>query len=128
MTLPAILTFGFAAAMFAGAALAETSPALDASARQAEEGAFMSQVIYHCERGVRVPVAYITTPDGHGFAIAQIDGHQVAMLQVPSGSGARYFSADETRPYGLHGKGDEAMFFHGLGSDPANLLTDCKTE
>lgn len=128
MTRLVTLIFGSAATGLVGAALAEAVAAMDVTALQPEDGALISQVIYRCERGVRVPVAYIATPDGHGFAVAQIDGQQVAMLQVVSGSGIRYRSVDEARPYGLHSKGDQAMFFHGPDPDPADLLTDCKTE
>ncbi|MDO5704701.1 MAG: MliC family protein [Paracoccus sp. (in: a-proteobacteria)] len=108
------------------AALMAASPVLaQGQTNRPEDGAFISQVVFTCERDVQVPVAYVNVPTGESFAVAQIDGRQIAMIQVVSGSGIRYRSVDETRPYELHAKGHDGMFFYGPDGDAADLLSDC---
>lgn len=98
-----------------------------APSNRPEDGAFISQVTFTCERGTVVAVAYVNnTPDANSFAVAQIDGHQIPMIQVRSGSGIRYRSVDPNRPYELHAKGDAGMIFYGPEPDPATILKDCK--
>lgn len=108
--------------LFVGPAFAEMPSNLP------EDGAFISQVTFTCERGVVVPVAYINNAPGHSFAVAQIDGQQIAMIQVVSGSGIRYRSVDAGRPYEFHAKGYDGMFFFGPEEDPATILGECKAE
>ncbi|MDO5632290.1 MAG: MliC family protein [Paracoccus sp. (in: a-proteobacteria)] len=111
------------------AALLAASPALALAQEQTnrpEDGAFISQVVFTCERGTQVPVAYVLIPTGESFAVAHIDGQQIAMIQVVSGSGVRYRSVDEAHPYELHAKGDDGMFFYGPDGDAADLLTECR--
>lgn len=111
-----------AALLLAGPAIAQEGT------NRPEDGAFVSQVVFTCERGVRVPVAYVNTPEGDSFAVIQIDGRQVPMIQTVSGSGIRYRSVQEDQPYVLHAKGEEAIFLYGAGDDPADLLMDCKAD
>ncbi|MDO5613066.1 MAG: MliC family protein [Paracoccus sp. (in: a-proteobacteria)] len=114
------------ARFFLAVALLGAAPALaQQQTNRPEDGAFISQVTFTCERGVQVPVAYVTVPTGESFAVAHIDGQQIAMIQVVSGSGTRYRSVDEARPYELHAKGSDGMFFYGPDGDAADLLSDC---
>lgn len=89
----------------------------------------VQSVLYRCERGARVPVTFIT-PDAAnpGFAVAQIDGQQIAMEQVTSGSGIRYRAIAADLPYEFHGKGSEAMFAYGPDGDSVTVLADCIAE
>ena len=47
------------------------------------------------------------------------------MTQVVSGSGMRYRSRDENRPYELHGKGNDALIAYGPQEDADLILRDC---
>ncbi len=105
-------------------ALAEATPP-DTPSNRPEDGSFISQVMFTCDRGVQIPVAYVNASDGHSFAVIQIDGHQVAMVQVVSGSGIRYRSIDAARPYELHAKGHDGLFAYGPEADPQTLFTGC---
>ena len=100
-------------------------PALAEQTNRPEDGAFISQVVFTCERGVTVPVSYVSTPQGEGFAVVQIDGQQVAMIQAVSGSGIRYRSIDPERPYEMHGKGRDGLFGFGPEGQTEDLLTAC---
>ena len=93
-----------------------------------EDGAFISTVTFTCERGVTVPVAYVSTAGGPGFAVMQIDGRQIAMHQIVSASGTRYRSIDADQPYLLHGKGQDGFIAYGAGDDAPILLGECHAE
>lgn len=96
------------------------------AAQQADQA--LNSVVFTCERGVHVPVTFINAPDAPGYAIAQIDGHQIAMAQVPSGSGIRYRAVNPDQPYEFHGKGNEGLFLYGPEDDAITLLGDCVAE
>lgn len=120
MTRPLILALSLVAApLLIAPATAETP------SNRPEDGAFVSQVVFHCARGAVVPVAYVSLPTGEGFAVVQIDGQQVAMKQVVSGSGVRYRSVDADRPYELHAKGQDGTFYYGPEADAPAILEDC---
>ena len=93
-----------------------------------EDGAFISTVVMTCERGVTVPVAYVSTPGGTGFAVMHLDGRQIAMHQVVSGSGVRYRSIDDAHPYELHSKGRDGIIAHGPDGEAEVLLDECVAE
>ncbi len=78
----------------------------------AQDGPDISSHIFQCERGVLLPVTFITPPDGAGLAVMQVDGKQVAMRALPTASGVRYVSLDEQDSYRLHTKGDEGFVTH----------------
>ena len=101
------------------------APAFAQGTNRPEDGAFISQVLFLCERGVEVPVSYVNTPQGDSFAVAHLDGKQIPMIQTVSGSGTRYRSVLQQEPYILHAKGEGAIFLYGEGEDPADLLMDC---
>lgn len=91
------------------------------------DGTQFLTTIYHCERGVTVPVTYINTEAGASVAIMQIEGRQVPMAIAPSGSGARYLGVDPQRGYELHGKGDAALISvtPADGGEMVPLYHDC---
>lgn len=93
-----------------------------------EDGAFISTVMMTCERGIIVPVAYVSTAGGTGFAVMHLDGRQVAMHQVVSGSGVRYRSIDDAHPYELHSKGRDGIIAYGPDGDTELLLAECVAE
>lgn len=97
----------------------------------AEDTADVIQDVYVCERGAVIPVAYINAEGGDSYAVAVIEGRQVAMRLAPSGSGARYVSIDEQESYRWHSKGDEAILSFLAADHTAEeevLLMDCKTQ
>ncbi|WP_065333617.1 MliC family protein [Tritonibacter mobilis] len=100
-------------------------PALAETAVPADTTLSTIQTEYTCERGVRVPVVFINTEAGESLAIVQLDGQQVVMTQVVSGSGMRYRSRDENQPYELHGKGNDALIAYGPEEDADLILRDC---
>lgn len=90
----------------------------------------VSEVIdttYACERGVRVPVLYITTADP-ALAVLQVEGRMVALRQVSSGSGFFYADTDEQRGYRWRGQGDRARLAFLAADHTAKeqvLLAEC---
>jgi membrane-bound inhibitor of C-type lysozyme len=89
------------------------------------------QNVYVCERGAVIPVAYINTDDGDSYAVAVIEGRQVAMTLAPSGSGARYISINEQESYRWHSQGDEAILSFLAADHTAEeevLLMDCRSQ
>lgn len=84
----------------------------------------VQHVIYLCERGVQLPVTYLSTAQGHNYAVVQVEGQQIAMQQAISASGVRYFSVDAERSYDWHTKGDEGVLSWSAAGSEAdhNLL------
>lgn len=111
-----------AAPLLAAPGLAETP------SNRPEDGAFTSQVTFRCERGAVVPVTYVNLPGAEGFAVVQIDGQQIAMKQVASGSGLRFRSVDAERPYALHAQSRAGTFFYGADDNPATILGTCEAD
>ena len=66
------------------------------------------QYDYICERGTKIPVTYLNTENGESYAVAVIEGRQIAMALAPSGSGARYIAINEQESYRWHSQGNEA--------------------
>lgn len=108
--------------------------ALLSSRAHANEGGEPAQVIqstYVCERGATIPVTYINAKDGDSFAVAVIEGRQVAMAIAPSGSGARYVAVNEQESYRWHIKGDEGTLSFLEADHEAEertLLAECKVQ
>ena len=65
-------------------------------------------VNYSCEDGAQLPVTYINTQDGQGFAVLPVDGKNRLFVTLLSGSGARYCSG----PYVWWSKGAEATLWN----------------
>jgi membrane-bound inhibitor of C-type lysozyme len=87
------------------------------------------QEVYVCERGAVIPVTYIHADDG--YAVATIEGRQVAMARAVSGSGALYVSTNEQESYRWHSQGDEAVLSFLEADHTAEeeiLLTDCQIQ
>ena len=89
------------------------------------------QVAYQCELGIKIPVTYINTQAGSSFAVLLVEGKQVPMNNVRSGSGALYASINDAERYRWHTKGDSAILWWASSKKDAqlelNLLKDCKT-
>ena len=85
------------------------------------------QAIYACERGVEIPLTYFDDA-GAGFAIAQIEGRQVLLEQVRSGSGAFYAEGGETGSgYFWMTKGDAAtLLWREAAAADRPLLSACE--
>ncbi|MCZ4352484.1 MliC family protein [Roseovarius aestuarii] len=86
-------------------------------------------VTYVCERGVEIPVTYIST-DANAYAVAMIEGRQIAMEQARAGSGVLYVSIDEQASYRWHTKGDDATLSFLAADHTAEeetLLRECTT-
>lgn len=89
------------------------------------------QKVYICERGARIPITYINTEGGESFAVAEIEGRQIAMRVAPSGSGARYTAINEQESYRWHSKDDEGILSFMEADHEAEeqtVLTECKAE
>ena len=102
-----------------------------APAFAAEEEMSVIQNVYICERGAIIPVTYLNAKDGDSYAIAVIEGRQVAMALAPSGSGARYVAINEQESYRWHTRGKEAMLSFLEADHTAEektLLTECKAQ
>ncbi len=85
----------------------------------------VTQTRFTCDRDTVVPVTFINGDDGLSVAITQIDGQQVVMSQVVSGSGVRYRSLDAGSPYELHSKGNMALFSYGSDTATETILRNC---
>lgn len=107
----------------AGLLCASGSFVADAETAQSTENT-ARQDMYTCERGVEVPVAFIQN-DGETVAIAHVDGKQIIMSQVQSGSGALYRSIDDTLPIEFFTKGKAGLFSYGFDGDSVTFLQDC---
>lgn len=99
-------------------AAADTVPTLP-------DGISVTQSRFTCDRDTVVPVTFINGDDGLSVAVAQIDGQQIVMSQVVSGSGVRYRSLDAARPYELHSKGNMALFSYGSDTASETILRNC---
>ncbi|MEY8831169.1 MliC family protein [Sedimentitalea sp. XS_ASV28] len=94
----------------------------------AQDGPDISSRVFQCERGVLLPVTFITPLEGAGSAVMQIEGKQVAMRALPTASGVCYVSLDEQDSYRLHIKGDEGFVTHMAADHTAEeepVLRDC---
>ena len=100
-------------------------------ALSAQEGAEVSSLSYLCERNVTLPVTFINPAQGPGLAVMQIEGKQIALRALPSGSGVRYVGFDEQDSYRLYTKGDDAFVMHMAAdhtADEVPVLSDCSAE
>ena len=83
---------------------------------------------YLCERGVEVPVVFVSPGGSEGYAVAQIDGKLVGMRQAVSASGARFRSGDGADAYQLWSKADSALISYGADGQDRVLFRDCKAQ
>jgi membrane-bound inhibitor of C-type lysozyme len=84
---------------------------------------------YLCERGVAVPVAYVNAADGAAVVLT-VEGRQIALLQGPSGSGARYEWPGGGSGYVWWSKGNGAvLLWHDAArGEETTLLSECRTD
>ncbi len=86
----------------------------------------MNTVRYMCDRGVEVPVAYVS--DGaDAVAILTVEGRQVSLFSEPAESGARYGWPSDGSNYVWLTKGADATlnWKDGTNGTEAGLLTNC---
>lgn len=85
---------------------------------------------YLCgDRGVEVPAAYVTTPEG-SVAVVHVEGRQIALLAEPAASGVRYGWPSDGSNYVWWTKGDEATLYwkDGAAGTETPLLQDCRRQ
>ena len=85
-------------------------------------GQDFSTQTYLCDRGVEVPVTYVTGPD-NSLAVLHVDGRQVTLRAEPSASGVRYSWPSDGSVYVWWTKGDEATLFWKTPQDESPILT-----
>ncbi|MFN3823669.1 MAG: MliC family protein [Pseudorhodobacter sp.] len=90
------------------------------------EGLTLNAATYHCERGVEVPVAYVTGGED-SIAVLTVEGRQIALYAEPAASGARYAWPSGGSGYVWWTKGDGASLFwkDGANGSESPLLQDC---
>lgn len=116
------------------ALLAATLPApLAAQTLWQEAGARVETVAYSCDNGFDdLTVAYFTAADASSFAAVQLGGQVHALVQLVSGSGARYVDIDGASGYLIHGKGDQLLLSRLPADAPAGadeqLLASCMAQ
>lgn len=90
--------------------------------------ALIDTLRYGCERGAMVWATYINGDEG-SFAVIHVEGQQVALGQVISGSGAKYAQAPDGAGYVWWTKGDEAflMWEDAHNNTDETLLSQCRT-
>lgn len=88
------------------------------------------EALYHCERGVDVPAAYVNADDA-SLAIIHVEGNQVVLWQEISADGARYGTGGASG-YVWWSKGNGAFLYWkaatGAEEDLHPLLLECKAE
>ena len=62
---------------------------------------------YLCERGVTIPATYASAASG-AAVVLQVEGRQIALMQMPAASGARYGWPSDGAGYVWHTRGTEA--------------------
>ena len=77
---------------------------------------------YQCDRGVMVPATYINAED-QSFAVIQVEGSQITLLNEPAASGARYGWPSDGANYVWWTKGAEATLYWKEDGQEAALLT-----
>ncbi len=86
----------------------------------------MNTVRYTCERGVEVPVTYVS--DGaDGVAVLTVEGRQISLFSEPADAGARYGWPSDGSNYVWLTKGADATlnWKDGTSGTEAALLTGC---
>jgi len=86
----------------------------------------LNAATYRCERGVEIPVAYVSGGED-SVAVLTVEGRQIALYAEPSASGARYAWPSGGSGYVWWTKGDGASLFwkDGANESESPLLQDC---
>jgi membrane-bound inhibitor of C-type lysozyme len=82
---------------------------------------------YLCDRGVEVPVTYVTGADD-SVAVLYLEGRLITLPIGASGSGARYVWPSDGSGYVWWTKGDTAMLLwhDGATSEEVTLYAACR--
>jgi len=86
----------------------------------------VQNMTYVCDRGVAVPVVYVTTPDT-SLAVIYVEGGQFLLYNEPAASGAHYGWPSDGSSYVWWTKGDEATLYwkDGEAGTETAILTGC---
>ncbi|QQA44817.1 MliC family protein [Pelagovum pacificum] len=105
----AVIAASLVAGLLAGAASAETS-----------------FIRYGCERGVEVPVVYVTDTNTD-IAVLEVEGGMIQLEAEEAASGVRYGWPSDGSHYVWWTKGDEAMlnWVDGETGEEVTLLASC---
>lgn len=84
---------------------------------------------YTCDRGVDVPVAYVTAGDA-SVAVLTVEGRQIALHQEAAASGVRYGWPSDGSNYVWWTKGDTAtlLWKDGETGRETPLLVVCRAQ
>ncbi len=91
----------------------------------------INQQTFTCERGLQVPVVYLTErsddPDAGAVAVLMLDGRQMTLMQEAAESGVRYGFPSDGSHYIWWTDGDAATLYWHDGTDgsEAVVLQDC---
>jgi membrane-bound inhibitor of C-type lysozyme len=85
-------------------------------------------VRYLCERGVAVPVTYVSAEGAESVAVLNVEGGQITLIQEISGSGARYGWPSGGSHYVWWSKGDAATLLWRDGETTIEepVYEDCR--
>lgn len=86
-------------------------------------------VVYQCQPGTKLQVAYLNMKTGESFASLHFNGNTVLLQSRELASGVRYIALDEQNSLRWNTKGD-AGFLTFMAADHTakeqTLLSDCK--
>lgn len=85
----------------------------------------LTEAQYICDRNVAVPVSYLTAEDDN-YAVLNIEGKQISLIQKVSASGARYGALEGEAGYIWWSKGETAFLAWAEdGKEDVILLDNC---
>ena len=88
----------------------------------------MSTLRYSCERGVEVPVTYVTAGD-QSVVTLTVDGRQISLYKEVAASGARYGWPSDGSNYIWLTKDPEAiLYWKDENGAETPILSDCKQQ
>ena len=82
---------------------------------------------YLCDRGVEVPVTYVTAED-QALAVLNVDGSQITLFQETAASGVRYGWPSDGANHVWWTKGKEATLYWREAGAETPLLTCSDTQ
>src|SRR5690554_5286059 len=87
----------------------------------------LNTVTYGCERGVSVPVAYVTA-GADSVVVLTVEGRQISLYAEPAASGVRYAWPSGGSGYVWWTKGEVASLYWKDGTEGSEtpLLQDCR--
>lgn len=89
----------------------------------------VQNVVYQCDRAVLLPVTVLNPTSESGVAVIHVEGKQVPLRRISTGSGARYVALDEQDSYRLYINDNTAFVTHLYADHTAQeevILTNCE--